>query len=196
MDAWAAGTAAGTSDLQLNAADIELTTSQSLRGVESKHFAAKQVFTAGDARRKGELVGHVVCTHDFVGPFAIDIVQLVDLDPSTNTSGLRRVGDRFREEMRDGAGMARLVPFDLDLITSFCFERQNTGWNLASTDIAGHVVASNIFHGAVGRRHPDTDLISWCLIIDPDLMKILMGSCGRKEGESKKSFGEHVEKSE
>jgi len=125
-----------------------------------------EVLSRCEASRELELVGHVACAHDLVGPLSIDVVLLVNFEPSsTDTSCSGSIVDG-KEEVGNGAGMTRLIPLDLDAVSS-------SGLNgLHSTlagrrDVASHVVARDIGHRAVGRRHPNSDLVPRSLVVDP-----------------------------
>lgn len=72
---------ASSSDLELRTADVELGPVQSLGGVKSEHLGTEKVLAAGKSSGKLELVRHVVGLHDLVGPFAVNVVELIDLKP-------------------------------------------------------------------------------------------------------------------
>jgi hypothetical protein len=139
-------------------------------------------------------VGHVVSTHDLVRPLPINVVKLIDLEPSrTDTSNLRGIIDGTEKEMRDWSGVAGLIPLNLDSVALVRGDSLNSRGNLVSVHVAGHGIAGNIFDRGVRRRHPDSGLITWGLAIDPELVEVLVGRDGGEEGGSDESFGEHLE---
>lgn len=85
---------------------------------------------------------HVLCTHDLVRPFAIHVVQLIDLEPRSDTRGGARVVNGAKEEVRYGARMAALVPLHLYCVA---LGRGNSiSDTLLAIYVAGDVVASNV----------------------------------------------------
>lgn len=162
--------------------------------MEGKHLRAEEVLAASKAGGQLELVGHVVGLHDLVGPLAIDLVLLVDLEPAgTDTGSLASIIDGSVEEVSDGAGVARVVPLDLDGVTLSSLDGLNTRGNLGSADVAGHVVGLDVGDGAVGWRHADTDLVAGGLIVDPELVEVLVSRHSAEKGGSDDSLGEHLE---
>lgn len=173
LDGRAASGTSGTSDLELSAAHVELATADSLGGVESQHFRAKEVLAAGEAGRELELVAHVLGAHDLAGPLAVDVIELVDLEPRSNTSGILGGVDGAEQHVSDGSRVARLVPLDLDGVSLAGLN--GVGDTSLSVDVAGHVLAGDIGHGAVRGRHPNADLVARGLSIDPELVEVLVG---------------------
>lgn len=194
-DGWAACTlGASTGDLELRAANVELGTTNSLSTVESKHLRAEEVLSAGEAGRQLELVGHVAGLHDLVGPLAVDLILLIDLEPaSTDTSCLRSIVDGSVQEVSDGARVARAVPLDLDGVTLSGGNGLDARGNLGTTDVASHIVRLDIGDGAIGRRHPNANLVAGSLIVDPELVEVLVSGGSAEKGGSNDSLGEHLE---
>ena len=60
----------------------------------------------------------------------------------------------------------------------------------ARTDAVG---LAGIVHGAVGRGHPDADLVAWCLVVDPELVEVLVGGSDAQEGRGEDGLGEHID---
>lgn len=162
--------------------------------MESKHLGAEEILSAGETSGELELVGHVGGLHDLVGPFAVDLVELVDLEPaSADTSSLGRIVDWSVQEVGDGTGVAGGVPLDLDGVAFGGLDGFNAGRHLAAVYVASHVVGLYVCDGAVGGRHPDADLVAGCLIVDPELVEVLVGRDGGDEGGCDDSLGEHLE---
>lgn len=162
--------------------------------MESKHLGAEEVLSAGKTSGELELVGHVGCLHDLIGPLAVNLIQLVDLEPaSANTSSLRCVIDGTVQEVGDGTGVAGGVPLDLDGVALSGLDGLNARRYFTAVDIAGHVVRLYVCDGAVRWRHPDTDLVARCFVVDPELMEVLVGRDGGDEGSCDDSLGEHLE---
>lgn len=109
--------------------------------MQSKHFRAEEVLAAGETGGQLELVGHVGRLHDLVGPLAIDLVLLVDLEPaSTDTGSLGGVVDGSVEEVSDGARVAGGVPLDLDGVALSGGDGLDARGNLGAANVASHVV--------------------------------------------------------
>lgn len=91
--------------------------------------------------------------------------------------------------MGDWAWVTRLIPLDLDGVTLGGRNGiRNTG---LSVDVADNVLACDIGHRAVGRRHANASLITRSLAIDPELMEVLVSGHSRNEGRSENGLGEH-----
>lgn len=160
--------------------------------MESKHLRAEKVLSGSKAGGELELVRGVVGLHDLVGPLAVDLVLLVDLEPSsTDTVGLAGVVDGTVQEVGDGAGVAGVVPLDLDGVAFLRGDSLDARRNLGAADVAGHVLGCHVLDGAVGGRHPDTDLVARGLIVDPELVEVLVGGGGADEGGCEECLGEH-----
>lgn len=86
-----------------------------LGAVESQHLRSEKVFTASEVCWESELVFHGVGHHNFVGPLAVDIIDLIDLEPFTDTGGGLGAGDGSKEGVDDWSWMGRAVPLNLDL---------------------------------------------------------------------------------
>ena len=172
---------------------IELSTADGLSTVEGKHLRAKQVLSACETSGKLELVGHVGGLHNLVGPLAVDLVELVDLEPAgANTGSLGSVVDRSIQEMSDRTRVTGGVPLNFDGVALGSLNSLNTRWHLVAIDVAGHIVRLYICDRTVGGRHPDADLVARGLIIDPELVEVLVGRDGRDEGGCDDSLGEHL----
>lgn len=172
---------------------VELGAANGLSTVQSKHLRAEEVLAACEAGGQLEFVGHVAGLHDLVGPLAINLVNLINLEPSgTNTSGLAGVVDGSVQEVSDGAGVARVVPLDLDGVALSSGDGLDTRGNLGAADVASHVIGGHILDGAVGGWHPDTDLVAGCLIVDPELVEVLVSRDSAEKGGSNDSLGEHL----
>jgi hypothetical protein len=87
---------------------------------------------------------------------------------------LRSVIDRPKEEVCDGAGMAGLIPLNFDGVTFVRRDGVDTGGNRGAVDVTGDVIGGYVGDRGVGRRHADTDLISRCFSIDPELVEVLV----------------------
>jgi hypothetical protein len=162
--------------------------------VERKHLRAEEVLSTREAGRQLELMGHVVRLHDLVGPLAIDLVKLINLEPaSADASSLGRVVDGSVQEVSDGARVTGGVPLNLDGVALSGRNGLNARGHLAAADVAGHVIRCYVCDGAVGGRHPDTDLVTGGLIVDPELVKVLVSRDGAEESGSDDSLGEHFE---
>ena len=172
---------------------IELSTADGLSTVEGKHLRAEEVFSTGKASRQLELMRHVGRLHDLVGPLAVDLVQLINLKPtSANTGSLGSVVDRSIQEMSDRTRVTGGVPLNFDGVALGSLNSLNTRWHLVAIDVAGHIVRLYICDRTVGGRHPDADLVARGLIIDPELVEVLVGRDGRDEGGCDDSLGEHL----
>ena len=141
--------------------------------MEGKHLGTEQVLAGGETGGKLELVGHVLSTHYLVGPLAIDVVKLIDLEPRSNACGILCRVDRPEEHVCDGAGVSGLIPLDFDGVA--LVRSDGVGDASLSVDITSHVLARDIGHRAVRRRHPNANLVAWRFPIDPELVEVLMG---------------------
>lgn len=173
LDGRTAGAGSGTSDLELGAAHVELGTIDSLGAVEGQHLGAEEVLAAGETGGELELVGHVVGSHDLVGPLAALGVEFVNLEPFSDTSSILGGVDRAEKHVGDGSRVAGLIPLDLDGVTLLGID--SDGDTLLSVDVAGDVLAGDIGHGAVRGRHADTDILTRGLSVDPELVEVLVG---------------------
>jgi hypothetical protein len=133
---------------------------------------------------------HVIRAHDIACPLPTHVVLLVDLEPpGTDTSRSARVV-HGHQVVRNRAGMTTLVPLDLDSVAGGSCERLD-GDAVGRWHVAGHVVGGDVLDGRVAGRHADTDGLSFCDIVDPELLPILVGRDGGDEGRGEEGFGEH-----
>lgn len=117
-----------------------------------------------------------ICQHDLVGPLSVDVVNLVDLEPSgSNARFLRGIVDGAEKEVGDWARVAGSVPADGNAVSLAGSNGVNARRDGAASDVAGHIVASDVCHGAVARWHPQADLVSRRHIVDPHLVEVLVG---------------------
>ena len=173
---------------------VELGSANGLGAVQGKHLRAEKVLSASETSGQLELVCHVGGLHDLVGPLAIDLVLLVDLEPAgADTSSLAGVIDRAVQEVGDGSGVAGRVPLNLDGVAFSGLDGLDTGGNLGAVDVASHVIGLYVGDGAVGGRHTDTDLVAGSLIVDPKLVEVLVSRGSAEQGGSDDSLGEHLE---
>lgn len=117
-------------------------------------------------------MGHVVCAHDLVRPLSINVVELVNLEPGSDTGGILCGVDRAEKHVSDGSGVAGLVPLNLDGVS--LVGSDGVGDTSLSVDVAGNVFAGNVGYRAVGWGHPNADLVTRSHIIDPELVEILV----------------------
>ena len=126
-----------------------------------------QVLAARETSRQIELVGHVDRPHDLVGPLSINVVELVDLEPaSAHTSGGRSIVDRAEEHVGDWARVSRAIPLHLDAVALAGLDGLDNRRSRRH-NVAGDVVARHVGDWAVGRRHPNADLVAGRLIVYP-----------------------------
>ena len=194
-DGRSAGAATSASDLELCTPDVKLTTAERLGGVQGKHLRAEQVFSAGKASRQLEFVAHVVRAHNFAGPLSADIVKLINLEPAIAFASSSRSIIDCLEVVCDGTRVSRLVPLDLDGVTSAGIEGLD-GRAVSRRDVASHVFARHVHDRAVVWWHADAALVARSHIVDPNLVEVLMSRDGRDESGSKECLGEHLDVSE
>lgn len=109
---------------------------------------AYEILSACEAVRKLEFMHKVVRLHLVACPpsLSIDKVELIDLEPSsTDASVCNSVFDRL-EKMGDRTGVNDGGPLDLDRVTSLGFKCLDN-WCVLDGNIAGHVVAIDVFYG-------------------------------------------------
>lgn len=139
-------------------------------------------------------MGHVVLLHDLVGPLAVDLVELVNLEPSSTDAGsLGSIVDGSVEHVGDRTWVAGLVPLDLDSVALGGSNGLDTGGDLGAADVADDVVAGYVGDGTVGWWHPDANLVTGGNIVDPELVKVLVSRDGGEESAGENGLGEHLE---
>ena len=129
-----------TRNPQLGAPNVELRTVERLRGVEREHLAPQQVVAAGQVGGQLEAVRHILRLHDLVCPFAVDVVELVDLGPGADARGLLRVGDGAKEAVGDGARVRGGVPLDFDGVAGLGAADGDGAGDDVAVYVAGYVV--------------------------------------------------------
>lgn len=95
-------------------------------------------------RREGERICHVDSFHDLVRPLAVYIIQLVDLDPSSNASSLCCICHWAVEEVRDGTRVSGGIPLHLDRIACFGSVDGFGARDDIAINVAGNIIRLNI----------------------------------------------------
>ena len=162
--------------------------------MQRQHLRAQQVLAGSQAGGQLELVGAVAGLHDLVGPLAADLVLLVDLEPArTDAVGLAGIVHGAVQEVGNGTRVAGVVPLHLDGVALGGGDRLDARGHLGAPHVARHVVGGYVRDGAVGRGHPDADLVAWCLVVDPELVEVLVGGSDAQEGRGEDGLGEHID---
>ena len=162
--------------------------------MQCKHLGTEKVLYVGKTSRQLELARHVVGLHDLIGPLAINVVLLVNLEPAcTNASRLRGIINGSEQKVRNGTQVTGVIPLHLDGVALGGINRQDASGDLGAVNVAGHVVGLDVSDRAVGGWHTDADLIARSNIVHPKLVKVLVSRDCAKEGGSNDGLGEHFE---
>jgi hypothetical protein len=105
-----------------------------------------EVLPACETVRKLELMHEVVRLHLLACPLSVVEVEFINLEPSiTDASVCNSIFDRF-EKVGDRTRVNDGGPLDLDGVTSVGLDCRDSCCAL-DRDVAGHVVAFDVFHG-------------------------------------------------
>lgn len=89
-------------------------------------------------------MGHVDSLHDLVGPLAVDVVLLVDLEPAgAYPRGRGRAAHGPVQHVRDGARVRRRVPLHFNRVAGLRGHRRDAR-SLGPTHVADYVVACHV----------------------------------------------------
>lgn len=108
-------------------------------------YNTHQVVTALQASRQAEGVVSTIVREVLVGPLAVDVVALVNLEPAgANTSLLGGVVDGAKQEVGDGAWVRRDVPVDGDAVALVGGNGVDARGDVGAVHVAGNVVTGDI----------------------------------------------------
>jgi hypothetical protein len=170
--------------------DIKLRAANRLRLMQRHHFRSQQIVPTRQSGGEFKFVCHVVLSHEKARPRAIDVIQLVDLEPSS--AGARRRGRivHSEEEMGDWASVYDWGPLHFDRVALVGGDGLDGGLGCGG-DVAGHVWAGDVGYRAVIGGQADSGLDAGGLVVDPELAEVLVRGGRREEGAGEEEFGEH-----
>lgn len=188
---------AGSADLHLDAAHVELSTGGTVTLVESNDLGTEEVLASGEASGESDAVLATVGDESLDRPFAAGQTLLGELDPdvalTVRASGCNVGQDgTLVGEIDDvvGGRVVVVVPLEGDLVSSLDVDGLSS--RLGAADVAGHVLGGDIDDGAVVGRGADvaTGRVTKTLvdIVDQDVVDGGVGrdhleSAGGSEGE-------------